>query len=95
MNNKDKLTPFYFTMLFWDLIASQLISVNIYAFRISMFFSAYSIFSIPTLFVSQQKRKSKILITILVFLYLIYYWYYTYVIQGMHATIPYAADFSF
>lgn len=95
MNNKDKLTPFYFTMLFWDLIASQLISVNVYAFRISMFFSAYSIFSIPALFVSQEKKNSKILITILVSLYLIYYWYYTYVVQGMHATIPYVSDFSF
>ena len=95
MNNKDKLTPFYFTMLFWDLIASQLISVNAYAFRISMFFSTYNIFSMPTLFISQKKKSSKILITILIFLYLTYYWYYTYVIQGMHATIPYVSNFNF
>lgn len=95
MNNKDKLTPFYFTMIFWDLISSQLISVNVYAFRISMFFAVYNIFSIPTLVVSQKKESNKIFITILIFLYLIYYWYYTYVIQGMHATIPYVSNFNF
>lgn len=95
MNSKDKLTPFYFTMICWDLIASQLISVNVYAFRISMFFAAYNIFFIPTLVVSQKKKINKILITILIFLYLIYYWCYTYVIQGMHATIPYVSNFNF
>lgn len=35
---EDELTPFYGSMLVLDLLASQLISINVYAFRIASFF---------------------------------------------------------
>lgn len=89
INKNDRLAPYYITMLFWDLIVSQLISVNMYSFRISMYFGMFNIISMPAIIATHKSKKIKILMTLLLLLFLAYYWYFSYVYKGLHQTIPY------
>lgn len=88
---EDKLAPFYGSMLVLDLLTSQLMSINAYAFRIGSFFSEYNILSYSALvYVGNRKFKAKRYMTLLyVITYMVYYWVFYYVITGTHATFPY------
>ena len=86
----DGLAPFYGSMIVLDLLASQLISINIYAFRISSFFSEYNMLSYAALIYAGRKNRINQYITLLYVLgYMICYWVYYYAIMGTHATFPY------
>lgn len=86
----DKLTPFYSSMIVLDLLSSQLMSINAYSFRITVFFSEYSIISYPALIYAGQKYRTNRLVTMVyMMIYIISYWYYYYVFMGTHATFPY------
>lgn len=91
MMAEDELTPFYGSMIVLDLLASQLISINVYAFRIASFFSEYNMLSYSALvYAGNRKYRANRYITLLyVLAYIIYYWIYYYVITGKHATFPY------
>lgn len=91
MMAEDELTPFYGSMIVLDLLASQLISINVYAFRIASFFSEYNMLSYSALvYAGNRKYRANRYITLLyVLAYIIYYWIYYYVITGTHATFPY------
>lgn len=91
MMTEDELTPFYGSMIVLDLLASQLISINVYAFRIASFFSEYNMLSYSALvYAGNRKYRANRYITLLyVLAYIIYYWIYYYVITGTHATFPY------
>lgn len=88
---EDRLVPFYGSMLVLDLLSSQLMSVNAYAFRISSFFSEYNIISYCALvYAGNRKYRANRYITLFYILaYIVYYWIYYYVITGTHATFPY------
>lgn len=88
---EDEFTPFYGSMIVLDLLASQLISINVYAFRIASFFSEYNMLSYSALvYAGNRKYRANRYITLLyVLAYIIYYWIYYYVITGNHATFPY------
>lgn len=88
---EDKLAPFYGAMIALDLLTSQLMSINTYAFRIGSFFSEYNILSYPALvYAGNRKCKANRYMALLyVIAYLAYYWIYYYVITGTHATFPY------
>lgn len=88
---EDALAPFYASMIVLDLLASQLMSINEYAFRISSFFSEYNIVSYSAL-VHIKGRKHGIkhyIFLVYVLSYIVCYWVYYYVITGAHATFPY------
>ena len=88
---EDELTPFYGSMLVLDLLASQLISINVYAFRIASFFSEYNMLSYSALvYAGNRKYRTNRYVTLLyVLAYMVYYWISYYVITGTHATFPY------
>ena len=89
---EDRLTPFYGSLLVLDLLASQLMSVNSYAFRIGSFFSEYNMISYSALvYAGNRKYRANRYLTFLYVLgYIVYYWVYYYVITGTHATFPYS-----
>lgn len=88
---EDELTPFYGTMIVLDLLASQLISINVYAFRIASFFSEYSMISYSALvYAGNRKYRTNRYVTLFyVLAYMVYYWIYYYIITGTNATFPY------
>lgn len=88
---EDELTPFYGSMIVLDLLASQLISINVYAFRIASFFSEYNMLSYSALvYAGNRKYRTNRYVTLFyVLAYMVYYWIYYYVITGTHATFPY------
>ena len=88
---KDKLAPFYGSMLVLDLLTSQLMSINAYAFRIGSFFSEYNILSYSALVYAGNRKykKNRYMRLLYIVVYIIYYWLYYYVITGTHATFPY------
>ena len=88
---EDELTPVYGSMIVLDLLASQLISINVYAFRIASFFSEYSMLSYSALvYAGNRKYRANRYVTLFyVLAYMVYYWIYYYVITGTHATFPY------
>lgn len=88
---EDELTPFYGSMMVLDLLASQLISINVYAFRIASFFSEYNMLSYSALVYAGNRkyRTNRYVALLYVLAYMVYYWIYYYVITGTHATFPY------
>lgn len=88
---EDELTPFYGSMMVLDLLASQLISINVYAFRIASFFSEYNMLSyLALVYAGNRKYRTNRYVALLyVLAYMVYYWIYYYVITGTHATFPY------
>lgn len=88
---EDELTPFYGSMIVLDLLASQLISINVYAFRIASFFSEYNMLSYSALVYAGNRkyRTNRYVALLYVLAYMVYYWIYYYVITGTHATFPY------
>ena len=88
---EDELAPFYGSMIVLDLLASQLISINVYAFRIASFFSEYNMLSYSALvYAGNRKYRTNRYVTLFyVLAYMVYYWIYYYVITGTHATFPY------
>lgn len=88
---EDRLAPFYGSMLVLDLLASQLMSLNVYAFRIGSFFSEYNMLSYSAMvYAGNRKYRTNRYVTLLyVLANMLYYWVYYYVIAGTHATFPY------
>ena len=91
MMAEDELTPFYGSMLVLDLLASQLISINVYAFRIASFFSEYNMLSYSALVYAGNRRyrTNRYVTLFYVLAYMACYWVYYYAITGTHATFPY------
>lgn len=88
---EDRLAPFYGSMMVLDLLASQLMSINMYAFRIASYFSEYNVISFPALVYAgnRKHRANRYVAFLYVLIYIVYYWIYYYAITGMHATYPY------
>lgn len=89
--NEDNLAPFYGSMIVLDLLASQLMSINAYAFRISSYFSEYNMLSYSALVYAGNRRyrTNRYMTLLYILAYMIYYWIYYYMITGTHATFPY------
>lgn len=88
-----KYTPhavFFLAMLLLDVVAAQLISVDVYAFRIGHYFVQYIILAAPAMYACRKKGFERTLTVLLLVGYCLLYWYFTYVLQGRHSTIPYA-----
>lgn len=85
-----RATPFFMAMLVLDIVASQLVSVDINAIRIGYYFSVYSILWLPALTVSSHSRVKRVFITLFILAYGLFYWYYAHVYTLRHETYPYA-----
>lgn len=93
--NQDELAPFWLSMIFLDLVSSQLTSISAYSFRISTLFSEYVIISVPSMIASvPRKGGMRTLMYLILLCYLIFYWWYFYVYIGNHATVPYISIFN-
>lgn len=86
---KSSLPSFLVTMFFYNLIASQLNTLNSYAFRITIFFQMFNILLFSTLCKTSKKRWERVFITVGMVIYLLIYWYYYYVYKGHHSVMPY------
>lgn len=80
---------FFLTMLLLDVVAAQLISVDVYAFRIGQYFLQYIILAVPAIYACRKKGFERTLTVVLIIGYCLFYWYFTYVHQGRHETYPY------
>lgn len=80
---------FYIAMLLMDVIAAQLISVDVYSFRIGSYFSLYTTLAVPTLYATLEGKNRKLLTALCLIGYMLAYWYFTYVMQLRHETVPY------
>lgn len=87
-----RFTPhgaFYLVILFIDMVLSQLISVDVYSFRIGYYFTVYLMLGIPALYAGIPCHVKRTATTVILVAYCLFYWYYTYVMQLRHETIPY------
>lgn len=84
-----KCAPFFLTMLFLDVVASQLVSVDVNTLRISYYFSLYSILWVPAAIGSCHNKQKRIFLSVFLVGYGLLFWYYYYVLQLRHETYPY------
>lgn len=90
MCRHTKAAPFFFTMLLMDIVAFQLVSVDVIAIRIGYYFSAFSVLWLPRLAACQSKGLKRTVTVIAIIGYCLFYWYYFYVFSLRHETYPYA-----
>lgn len=88
LKQKNEFASFYAAMILLDVMSSQLVSINMYAFRIGLYFSEYSIYSLPIM-LNMFEGKKKQIIKVLLIIYMFVYWAYYFAFKGMHETIPY------
>ena len=84
---------FFLAMILLDMVAAQLISVDVYAFRIGHYFLQYIILAVPAMYACRKKGFERTLTVLLLIAYCLFYWYFNYIHQGRHATYPYAFSF--
>lgn len=89
LNKEDKAAPFYLAMVLLDIVASQLVSVDVNAIRIGYFFAIYAVLWIPSVYRACGSGVKRTTITVLLVAYAVFFWYYTYVVQLRHETYPY------
>ena len=89
MKARWTMVPFFLTMLFLDLVAAHLVSVDVNTLRISHYFSLYSLLWVPAAIGSCPSKGKRVLLTVMIICYGLFYWYYTYVMQMRHETYPY------
>ena len=90
LRKTNRHTVFFLAMLLLDVVAAQLISVDVYAFRIGQYFLQYIILAVPAMYASRKKSFERTLTVVIMIGYCLIYWYFTYVHQGRHETIPYS-----
>ena len=83
---QNKNYDFYIILLIYDILFSQLASINIYASRISLYFSQFSILYLPQFFLTNKDQKLMILLTTS---YLLVFWVVFFVIEGVGETVPF------
>jgi len=91
--NESPFAVFYLTMLLLDMGLSQLSSVNPYSFRIGLFFSLYTVYSIPGIYGSLKAGKHKTITAIASIFWLVSYWGYLHTVLFLHQTYPYTSTF--
>lgn len=79
---------FFIAMILLDLVVSQLAGITSNSWRISVYFSMFSIISIPALYKCTRRISQKLTGSIMM-VYLLVYWIYFFVLMGTHATVPY------
>lgn len=81
---------FFIICVIYEMLISQLSSVNSQSARIAQYFAFINIISISLIF-SRKRKRIAFLIPLIT--YFIVYWIYFYVYLGIHATVPYISVF--
>lgn len=89
LKRTDRAAAFYLAMVLLDMVAAQLVSVDVNAIRISYFFSIYAVLWVPTVYQACAPGLKRTTVALLVVAYTLFFWYFTYVLQIRHQTIPY------
>lgn len=89
VKSKDESSGFYLSMIIIDLILSQLMSVNKYAFRIASYCSSCNVLSLSAIYVSKEKKSNRNFVLIYIVSYILLYWLYFVAYKGANETIPY------
>lgn len=90
LRKETRCAAFFLTMLLLDMVAAQLISVDVYAFRIGHYFQQFTILIAPALFACRKKGFERTTTVWVLIGYCLFYWYYTYIYGMRHGTYPYA-----
>lgn len=90
LSKKNEFAQFYMSMILLEIIFSQLVSVNIYATRISIYFSEYSLLYIPAIANASDSKYVRLFEKGIFAAYLLAYWFYYFAISGIGETVPYA-----
>lgn len=93
LRRKTRIAPFYTAMLIFDTVSSQLVSIDVMAYRISNYFALYSVLWLPQVCTSHRDRGIRVISVLLLLGYCLAYWYFTYVLQMRHETYPYVSIF--
>ena len=93
LGRKTRIAPFYTAMLIFDTVSSQLVSIDVMAYRISNYFALYSALWLPQVCTSHRDRNIRVISVLLLLGYCVAYWYFTYVLQMRHETYPYVSIF--
>lgn len=89
MLRTSKAAPFYMAMVLLDIVASQLVGLVETAYRISFYFSIYTIVWVPAVYRCSETKLKRNLSTGLLAAYLLLHWYYFHVVSLRHQTYPY------
>lgn len=83
-NSRIFLGMFILTLLCW-----QLTSVNIYAGRISYYFSIIEVLTYPSICYAHSNKNIRFIMTSYLIIFLIFYWWFFYGYYGIDSTVPY------
>lgn len=86
---KNRGSRFLICAIVLDLLLSQLAAGGNQSWRIALYFGMYSIFTYPLVCYSGKTNLARTIIVGITIVFLVAYWFYSYVIMGMHSTIPY------
>ena len=89
LSQKSENADYFFLLMFFDLLASQLSSVNEVSGRISLFFSVFALFVYAEIWNVAFQKENRFLIKFLILGYIAVFWYYQYVYMGYNHTVPY------
>ena len=89
LKRTDRAANFYLAMVLLDMVAAQLVSVDVNAIRIGYFFSIYAVLWVPSVYQTSSTGLKRTAVALLVVAYALFFWYFTYVLQMRHETIPY------
>lgn len=84
-----KEATFMTCMVILDLLLSQLAAGGNQSWRIALYFGVYSIFTYAYVCQAAGSKAMRAVSTGFVVVFLVAYWFYSYVLMGMHDTIPY------
>lgn len=86
--NNENLKYLYVGLLVCALATIQLTTASAHASRISLYFTMFYVYIIPTFLNNTSSRRKKAILIILILLMCLY-WYYTIVYLKYNATVPY------
>ncbi len=78
-------------LIIYDLLMSQLTSVNANSGRIGLFFSEYYMLFFPMICMASGSKNNRQIMKIFTMCYLIVYWLYVYVYGNSSETVPYVS----
>lgn len=89
----EKDAYIYLIFVIFDILTSQLSSVNQVSGRIALFFSMYNILIYPQICTVSKFKNNNYVRTVYLMGYLFLYWWVQYVYMGYNATVPYISIF--
>jgi len=90
---RNAYNKYFVYLMIIELVVTQLSSVSIYAYRLSIYFLFINILTIPQITNIFTEKSVKTIIIIVLVLYLLSYWFYGFIYIGGESTYPYVFSF--